>query len=157
MKVQDHIRTKISTIHKDATFRDALEKMIEKKTNGLVVVDDEDHPVGIIDSFHLILESTPHYLQEDPSLAEFASSEVFHKEVSSAVNKKVSEMMQTCSESKSVHLEDPMILAATLASKHGVRYIPVIDDNNHIVGLVTRTDIKRAMASLLNIQDDPNA
>lgn len=157
MKIQDHLRKRINRVHKDDTFRDVLKTMIEQKTNGLVVVDDDDHPIGTIDSFHLIQEATPPYLRDNPNLATFAAEDSFHTRVSESLAKPVSEMMQPFDEAHCVHPEDPIVLAATLASKHGIRYIPVIDDDGKLIGLVTRTDIKRAMATLLDIHDDPNA
>lgn len=154
MKVKDHIRRSIITIQKDATFREALETMVRNKTNGLVVIDSNNHVVGTIDSFNLIDQMVPQYLADDPSLAQLATDNVFHKAVSEALNKTVGEMMEHTKDI-CVHEDDSMVYAATLASKHNFRYIPVIDDNcDEVIGLISRTDIKRAMAELLGISDN---
>ncbi|PIW37149.1 MAG: hypothetical protein COW24_01665 [Candidatus Kerfeldbacteria bacterium CG15_BIG_FIL_POST_REV_8_21_14_020_45_12] len=154
MLVKDHIRRNIITLPDTADFRQALETMVEHKTNGLIVVDSEMKPVGAIDSFLLIRTMVPDYLRLDPSLAQFEPEGVFYKLVSSALNKPVKEIMQELHGVR-VKENDPMILAATLAAKHSYRYIPVCDDDDKLVGLVSRTDIKRAMAELLNINDTP--
>ncbi len=154
MLVKDHLRKNIVTIQQDATFRDALEIMVTKKTNGLIVIDNDSHPVGIIDSFLLIRNMIPPYLRENPNLAQFEPEGVFYKAVSASLNKPVIEMMDDL-HGVCVKENDPLILAATLASKHGFRYIPVENKNCELIGLVSRTDVKRAMAQLVNIKDDP--
>lgn len=154
MKVQDYIRRNVITIAHDATFREALETMVQKKTNGLIVLNDSGKAIGTIDSFNLIDQMVPDYLSDDPSLAQFATENVFHKAVSEILSKAVSEMMEYTGDI-CVHEDDSMVYAATLASKHNFRYIPVIaDDCDELVGLISRTDIKRAMAALLGIDDN---
>lgn len=156
MQIQEHIRRNIITINQDATFRDALRTMIEKKTNGLIVVDSNNRPVGTIDSFNLIQHAIPAHLQDDPTLAQLATEEVFHKAVSDSLSMKVKDMMEA-TEGICVHEDDHMIYAATLASKHNFRYIPVVEcKGENIVGLVSRTDIKRAMADLIGVVDENN-
>lgn len=153
MKVKEFIRHSIITISKDASFREALEVMVKNKTNGLVVVNEKQRVVGTIDSFNLIDEMVPEYLSADPTLAQLATDTVFHKALSDILSKPVGEMMEN-TEGICVHEDDSMIYAATLASKYNFRYIPVIDDDcDEVVGLISRTDIKRAMAALLSIED----
>lgn len=154
MQIKEHIRRNIITINEDATFRDALKMMIEKKTNGLIVVDAKDRPVGTIDSFNLIQHAIPPHLQDDPTLARLAAEEVFHKAVSDSLAMKVKDIMEP-TEGICVHEDDHMIYAATLASKHSFRYIPVVEcKGDKIIGLVSRTDIKRAMADLIGVVDE---
>lgn len=153
MLIKDHIRRHVFTIHEGADFREALEAMIGHKTNGLIVVDDDGRPVGIIDSFLLINQIIPPYLHDDPMLATFEPEGVFYKEVSEHLHDKIKDIMKDL-KGVEVKEEDPIILAATLASKHDFRYIPVVDDDHHLLGLVSRTDIKRAMAELLGIKDE---
>lgn len=152
MQVKDHIRRSVITIHPEQTFREALDTMVQNKTNGLIVVDDVNHPVGTIDSFNLIKSMTPSYLHDDPTLAQFSPEDLFHKAVSQALNLKVGDIMDPL-QGVSVTEDDPMMLAATLASKHNVRYVPVVEKDGSLAGLVSRTDIKRAMADLLNLKD----
>ena len=153
MLVQDHIRRNPITIQHDKTFREALEIMVSKKTNGLIVVDENNRPVGTIDSFNLIKAMVPSYLHADPGLAKFEPEDVFYKAVSQSLNKTVSDMMEEL-HGVVVHEDDPMIMAATLASKNNFRYVPVVSESGELEGLVSRTDIKRAMAELLNISDN---
>lgn len=155
MLVSDFIRRNIHTISDQADFRQALETMVKHKTNGLIVVDEQEKPVGVIDSFHLIKAIIPTYLRDNPNLAQYEPDGVLHRSVSASLNKKVVDMMESLN-GICVHEDDRFIKAATLASKHNIRYIPVVTKDEKLVGLVSRTDIKRAMASLLNIKDEDN-
>lgn len=155
MELKNYIKTKFYTISPQATFKQALETMIANKTNGLIVMDNQGKPVGTIDSFNLINNITPEYLQDDPSLAKFETDEVVYKAIEQVWDRSVEDMMQTLN-GVCVHDDDPFILAAALASKHGIRYIPVMDkDEHHITGIITRTEIKRGIAKIMHIEETP--
>lgn len=154
MKVEQFIRHDVPTIAPDATFQDALAMMIEEKTNGLVVVDEENRPLGTIDSFDLIHAAVPGYLRHNTNLAQFAAEGVFHAAVTKSLEQKVVDLMEDLDGKIMVQPQDPMIFAATLASRHNTRYVPVVDEKGGLIGLVSRTGIKRAMAELLSMEDD---
>jgi predicted transcriptional regulator len=153
MFIRDCIKRDFITIKQTASFRDAIATMIQNKTNGLIVVDDTGHEIGVLDSFHLINTMIPSYLKDDPTLAKFEDESVFAKAVESVLTVSVASMMQPL-HGICVHEDDQFMLAATLSSKHGTRYIPVHDDQENLVGIITRTQIKRGMAKILGIEDD---
>ncbi len=155
MLVKEHVRRQIHTISDSVDFREVLTQLIQKKTNGLIVVDNEGQPVGTVDSFLLIKHMVPEYLRENVQLARLASEDLLHKSVSQALNMPVTELMQPLN-GICLKEDDHMIYAATLSSKHGIRYIPVKDANDKLIGLVSRTDIKRAMADIVGIEDVNN-
>jgi CBS domain-containing protein len=47
----------------------------------------------------------------------------------------------------SVHSDMPLWEAATLIDRHGFRRLPVVDPDGFVVGILTRSDIVRAMAA----------
>ncbi len=153
MYIRDCIKRNFITIPQTALFRDALATMIKSKTNGLIVVDDAGHEIGVLDSFHLINTMIPSYLKDDPTLARFEDETVFAKALESVLNVSVASMMQPL-HGICVHEDDQFILGAALSSKHGTRYIPVHDEHENLVGVVSRTEIKRGMAKILGIEDD---
>lgn len=153
MQLKQFIKTKYATISPDATYKEALEKMVAEKTNGLVVMDSDGKPVGTIDSFHLIHNMMPTYLEEDPMLARFEPDDVVHRSIQKVWDRKVKEMMQ-CIDGVQIHEDDSFIYAAALASKHGIRYLPVMDsEEKKLLGVISRTQIKRGIAKMLGIQD----
>lgn len=155
MQVKDHFRKNIHTISQDQTFRGALEKMLSVKTNGLIVIDSKGDPVGTVDSFILIKEAIPPYLSDNTNLAQYEPDDVLYKALSKVLNTKISKIMESLN---GVRLQDTdsVIYAAALASKYDFRYIPVMNSSNKLIGLMSRTDVKRAMGEILGIKDDDN-
>lgn len=48
LKVKDYMSTDVVTINRDATIHDAIEKMLEHNIHGLIVVDANNKPIGVI-------------------------------------------------------------------------------------------------------------
>lgn len=57
----------------------------------------------------------------------------------------------------SVRPDTPLDDAAHLFVRHGFSTMPVIDDDNHLVGLVTESDVFRALAMRIGIGLSPTA
>ena len=49
---------------------------------------------------------------------------------------------------------DPVGKARLLMQDHRIRHLPVVDDSNHLVGLVSQTDVFAAMDSFLREKGD---
>lgn len=105
------------TIHKDATVADALSLMAEYKIGGIPVVDDENHLVGIVTNRDLR----------------------FQRVMSSRIDSVMtSENLITTS--RSTDLEK----AADILQLHKIEKLPVVDNNNKLIGLLTYKDITKA-------------
>ena len=105
------------TIHKDANVADALALMAEYKIGGIPVVDTEGYLVGIVTNRDL-------RFQRD-------------------MVKKIDEVMtkeNLITTSRSTNLEE----AADILQQHKIEKLPVVDENNKLVGLLTYKDITKA-------------
>ncbi len=105
------------TIHKDANVADALALMAEYKIGGIPVVDTEGYLVGIVTNRDL-------RFQRDMA-------------------KKIDEVMtkeNLITTSRSTNLEE----AADILQQHKIEKLPVVDENNKLVGLLTYKDITKA-------------
>lgn len=51
--------------------------------------------------------------------------------------------------------DDTLYNAQTLMVEHNIRHLPVVDDNNKLVGLVTHRDLLAAAESTLSEPDEP--
>ena len=151
MKVKDYMRTKIVTIPQSMCFKKALEVMVKEKTNGLVVADEHGEAVGILDCFHMMFALVPDYLINDPMLASFVNDESFSKSVKEAADMPISKMMMPV---KGYVLNEnaPIVQAAAIATKKHIRYVPIVNDKNEIVGLLSRSEIKHALVDILGIE-----
>lgn len=149
--IDKYMRKEVTTIHEKATFREALEIMAKNRRNGLVVINGKNEVVGMLSSLGLIMQVVPDYLEDDKHLAAFESEDVFHERVIEVENDPIDTFMNR--EFYPVKTHHSLMEAATLMSEHNTRHLPVVDDKGKLIGYLTRTDIKKAMAEILNISN----
>lgn len=105
------------TIHKDATVGDALNYMKEFKIGGIPVVDEEHHLIGIVTNRDLRFET-----RMDRPISEVMTSE------------------NIITTNQEINLEE----AANILQKYKIEKLPVVDENNKLIGLITYKDITKA-------------
>ncbi|MDE7160045.1 MAG: IMP dehydrogenase [Muribaculaceae bacterium] len=110
------------TIRKTATVGDALQLMHENSIGGIPVVDEDNRLIGIVTNRDLRFQSD----------MEMPVEEVMTKD----------NLVTTTSPSLSE--------ASEILLRHKIEKLPVVDGDNHLVGLITYRDITK-------IQDYPNA
>ncbi|GGS89291.1 hypothetical protein GCM10010222_33510 [Streptomyces tanashiensis] len=93
------------------SFRDAAKILAEHDISGLPVVDDDDHVVGVVSESDLLA----------------------HRELT------VRDMMTR--PAITVHAEETVADAARLMVRRGVERLPVVDEEERLVGIVTRRDL----------------
>ncbi len=145
--VSTYMQKNVHTVSKDATFREALEKMVAEKTNGLVVVNGDKKVHGIISCWDLIQYVVPDYLESERHVIPFESGAVFAERVKTVASDPVTKFMTknvVC-----VKQNHSLMEAAAMLSEHRIRQLPVVDENSILVGYINRTDIKRAMHDVL--------
>lgn len=105
------------TIRRGSSVKDALNMMHEYHIGGIPVVDDENHLVGIVTNRDLRFER-----RLDKTIDEVMTSENL-----------VTTHQQT-------NLQD----AAQILQENKIEKLPVVDSENHLVGLITYKDITKA-------------
>ncbi|MFA6255198.1 MAG: CBS domain-containing protein [Patescibacteria group bacterium] len=136
-------------IQESADFHQAVNLMIKKKTNGLVVVDEKNKVTGILSSWDLIRQVVPNYLEGEENLSSFEDADIFSQRINEVKNLPIKKFMTK--NVHAVHPEGTLMEASTLLAKHGIRQLPVTDQNGTLVGYLNRTDIKRAIGDILNL------
>lgn len=114
------------TLHKEAQVRDALHIMAEHSIGGIPVVDAENHLVGIVTNRDLRFERD--------------------------LDKPISEAMTTeglITTSEFIDFEK----AADILQKYRIEKLPVVDDNNKLIGLITYKDIIKIKAHPTSSKD----
>lgn len=147
MWVKNYMCKWVNTITPDKTVADAVKQMVEKKTNSMIVVDEDGKPVGIVSSHLLIRAVVPEYLKDDPTYSKYGAEGTFDRYAEKAKNIKIEKIMTNGFHKLSV--DDAMIEAAAYASKGVRRIIPVVDDEGKLVGAITRTCIKNALHNVI--------
>lgn len=135
MFVRDHMSSPVVTIQPDLPFQEALRLMREKHFRRLPVVDKHGKLIGIVSERDLLYAS--------PSPA--SSLSVW--EVNYLLSKiKIDRLMSTSviTTTAETTVED----AAHLMVENRVGGLPVVDDQNRPIGIITETDIFRTFVSI---------
>ena len=115
------------TIRRGSTVGEALDMMAEYHIGGIPVVDDDNHLVGIVTNRDLRFE-----LNHD---------------------RKVDEVM-TSENLVTTHIKTDLAAAANILQENKIEKLPVVDSENHLVGLITYKDITKAKDKPMACKDD---
>jgi len=149
MEIRDLAKEAI-IVSEDSTFRDALSLMLQKETNSLLVVDDEGQLSGEVSVSDLLNATVPDFLDPDKVLENMSTEEGFGKAVRDAADKSVSEFMTI--DVKSIHVDDSLLSIAGTAIANGAQYIPIVDEENRPIGVISRRGLKHILAKYLKIE-----
>ena len=105
------------TIRRGRTVADALELMGEYHIGGIPVVDEENHLVGIVTNRDLRFELNQGRLIDE---------------------------VMTCENLVTTHVQTDLFGAAQILQENKIEKLPVVDDENHLIGLITYKDITKA-------------
>lgn len=115
------------TIQRGRTVKDALSIMSEYHIGGIPVVDADNHLVGIVTNRDLRFE---HHL-----------------------GKTIDEVM-TSENLITTHQQTNLIDAAKILQEYKIEKLPVVDNNNKLIGLITYKDITKAKDKPMACKDD---
>lgn len=115
------------TIQSDATVADALNLMAEYHIGGIPVVDQENRLVGIVTNRDLRFERN--------------------------VERPIAEVM-TKDNLVTTHQQTDLTAAAQILQEHKIEKLPVVDDSNHLIGLITYKDITKAKDKPMACKDE---
>ena len=115
------------TIKKGRTVKDALAIMHDYHIGGIPVVDDENHLVGIVTNRDLRFEQHMDKLIDDVMTKEH---------------------LVTTTQQTDLHA------AAKILQENKIEKLPVVDRDNHLVGLITYKDITKAKDKPMACKDD---
>lgn len=150
MEIKDITKPAV-TISEDASLKEAVTRMVEEKTNALLVIDTEGKLVGEVTVSELLKAIVPDYLDDDGIAAHFVSNEMFEEAVTHASDKLVKFFMST--RVTPVHMDDELMLVAVKAiAKKQVR-IPVVDESGKPVAIISRRGLKHIIGHTLGVPD----
>jgi CBS domain-containing protein len=129
MKIIQMMTRDVRTCHPSDTLEQAARLMWEHDIGSVVVIDDAKQVIGVVTDRDACMAA---YLRGVP---------LFALSVAVAMSKHV----VTC------HAEEPALGVARLMAKHKVHRIPVVDDAQRLVGIVSLNDLAIAMTRLRDI------
>ena len=115
------------TIRRGKTVKDALDMMAEYHIGGIPVVDEDNHLVGIVTNRDLRFERHLDKLIDD---------------------------VMTRDNLVTTHIKTDLVAAAEILQSNKIEKLPVVDSDNHLVGLITYKDITKAKDKPMACKDD---
>jgi CBS domain-containing protein len=128
LKIENVMVSDVITVEAEATVRQAVDLMNENEIGCLIVVDEEEKPVGILTERDLLRRVLA--MRKDP------------------VRAKVSQVMSKPLVTGTPHMD--LEAAMKLMFKKKIKKLPVVEDGQ-LVGLVTLTDIVRVQPHIIEV------
>jgi CBS domain-containing protein len=139
------------TVTPDTGVEDLVRLLGENDLPGVPVVDAGGHLVGMVTESDLVMTDDdgedlhiPHYIELMGGLIPLEPLRKFEERLKKAAAATVADMMT--SPAVAVEADDPVRKAGRLIAESGHNRLPVEEDG-HLVGIVTRADVLRAIAA----------
>lgn len=140
MDVSSVMKKEVVFISEDATLEDAIRLLVERRVGLLPVVDAENRLVGILalrDIIQLTLPTFLEMLEDIDFVHDFGALEerkIPHEER----KKPISEVMSPPTSCASTC---GLLRAEAMMRQHDLRDLPVVDEEDHLVGLASWVDV----------------
>ncbi|MDX6757974.1 CBS domain-containing protein [Streptomyces sp. F8] len=128
IKVADLMTDEVVSVAPETAFKDVAKLLAQYGVSGLPVLDDEDRVVGVVSQTDLLARTAAasQPLQEGGAPAEPPTA----RDVMSAP-------------AVTVRADETAGDAARLMTRRGIERLPVVDEEDRLVGIVTRRDLLR--------------
>jgi len=136
--VKDFMSSKIVTCRKSDSLKFALNLMNQNKVSRLVVTNENGIAIGLITT-NTLLTHSDYFTKGNTRSRDYLLP--LNKEIT--VNDLLEENLVTIGES------EDLAKAASLMIKHKISGIPVLDSNQNLIGLVSKTDVVRAFSDVI--------
>lgn len=141
MKIKKVMKTEIHAIGPEATLKEAVAKLFEYNISGLIVVDQQNKPVGVVSEKDIYKTLYPSYNDFYNHPESFTKTEKQEKVIQENADLPVKNFMT--SEVIKVRPDDPVMKVGALMLAHNIHRLPVVDDDGNLVGVVSRGSIYR--------------
>ena len=150
MEIRDLAKEAV-IISEDSTYHDAIALMVAKQTNSLLVINDDGELTGEVNVSDLLDAIVPMDIDADSIETKLGTEESFAKAVKYASDKEVRDFMTI--DIQPVRVDDSLITIAATAIAHQTAHIPIVDHDNHPIGIISRRGLKHILAQYLGIAD----
>jgi CBS domain-containing protein len=136
-------------VRPETPLNEAIKILAEKHISGLPVVDGAGKLVGVLSETDLMWRETgvtpPAYIMILDSVIYLQNPGDYDRDLHKALGQTVGEVMT--SHPISIAADKPLREAARVMHDKNIRRLPVLDAQGQVVGIITRGDIVRAMAT----------
>ncbi|GIH67705.1 MULTISPECIES: CBS domain-containing protein [Microbispora] len=151
MKVRDVMTSEVASVNGSTPFRDVAEVLIAHEVSAVPVVDGEGHVVGVVSEADLLRkeEFREQFYREGyrPPLRARLREAMGHGAARSQARARgvtAAELMSAPPVTTRPYTS--VVSAARQMSQHGVKRLPVVDDDGVLVGIISRHDLLKVLA-----------
>ena len=140
MRVKDLMTEKVLTVRSTTPLKDAAALLAEHRISGLPVVDDQRHVLGVLSEGDILYKESgskdrPGFFDR---LLSVPPTGLDLKLAAKSAGDAMSAPALTIGPRK------PVTKAATMMIEEGVNRLPVVDEEDRLIGIITRADLVRA-------------
>ena len=147
MQVKDIVKPAVIVSETD-TFETALKAMTTQHTNTLLVTDEDGELTGEVTVTDLLNAIVPDTLSGDEVVNHFKTDDAFIASIDVARSLPVGEFMSF--DFTPLTLKDNLMAIASTAIAHERARIPVVDEDNHPIVIISRQGLKQILAKFMN-------
>ena len=152
--IADIMTHPVLTVSPETPLNEAVRLLAENHISGLPVVDADNKLVGVISESDLMWRETgvhsPAYIMLLDSVIYLENPAKYDRDLHKALGQTVAEVMTKHKNLTTIPTNCPIASAANLLLKQDIRRLPVLDEAENLVGIVTRGDIIQLMAAEQN-------
>lgn len=144
MLISELYHKHVVTISQDATVLESLKILIEKKVNGLIVLDSDNQVIGVIALQDIVAATIPRQFRHNVQMSAAMYRPGFFSENCKEIqDKPVHTLMRK--KFTITNLNDNIMTVAADFLKNDLYIVPVIEKGK-LLGVITRSEIKKALA-----------
>ncbi|MEU7746048.1 CBS domain-containing protein [Nonomuraea sp. NPDC049158] len=143
--VADVMTTDVTAVNHKASFHTVADLLISKAVSGVPVLDDDNHVLGVVSEADLLAKEEFKELYYDDAYRPPLRARIRHTMGSEgtgsykALGETAGELMTAPAHVTTP--DSPVVAAARLMDRHGVKRLPVVDADGELVGIVSRRDL----------------
>jgi CBS domain-containing protein len=151
-QVKDFMVKDVISASPSTSIKEVMTMLVREKIGGLPIVDESGVLRGIVTDGDILRAISPvdRRIHDYFSLITYVAEEGLEDRLSELADREVIRIAKTHG-ILTVHPEDEMKKVVSLLSKHHFKKLPVVDQSNHVVGVISRGDvIRRIQETIIN-------
>lgn len=150
MKVKDFMMTEVISASPETTIKEVMNLFVEKKIGGVPIIDKEGKLQGIVTDGDILRVISPldRRIMDYFTFITYIAEEDMESRLSELADREIINIAKTHG-IYTVNPEDEMEKVVSLLSKHHFKKLPVVDNNQHVVGVISRGDVIRNIQKVI--------
>lgn len=136
-------------VRPETLLQEVIQTLAERRISGLPVVDESGKLLGVVSETDLMWRESgvtpPAYIMLLDSVIYLENPARYERDLHKALGQTAGEVMTR--DPVTITPDKTLSEAARLMHERSIHRLPVLDPDGHVVGILTRGDIVRAMAS----------